>query len=322
MKISRPERDIAGVRIDLDGRTIFAGSEIPGDPELTLHAAALDGGEHQLSVFIFDESGQMWRDHGTFRVEHVRLASPVGSLPTWRGAASIALERVLTPDEIGQLTISLARVVNGERVGEHLVYSSSEVPSVLTLDTEGVPDGTYDVVINVETRLAARSTLSHRVVVDNWDVVEDAILPPVDSGWFGMSERIRTVEKSSGWHYVQPAVGDESGDKDRIALQGVTSGYLTWRMPRLRRFEITAYADVEEIRSALRLHTSADKEAWEEVPYRVDSKRETGTRRTALRIVGELPAADDRLYLRVTLEGSDAAGVQIGHVLLEGEKPR
>ena len=123
-----------------------------------------------------------------------------------------------------------------------------------------------------------------RVVIHNWETLEDAILPPRQLSWFGELESLKTVDKSSGWVYAQ---GDRElffGDEDRIRRSGAEDEYLACKLPNLYQFQVTLYATVPGVDTSVVIQVSEDAESWEEVAY--ESKVTPGKQWHQLDLVG------------------------------------
>ena len=64
------------------------------------------------------------------------------------------------------------------------------------------------------------------MIVDNWEILDDPILPPTESSWFGSIPQIKAIEASPGWAYATDDPVGHFGDADRIypvsALLGAT----------------------------------------------------------------------------------------------------
>src|SRR5690606_37684058 len=102
--------------------------------------------------------------------------------------------------------------------------------SVNTLDLE---DGAYDLIIHAETSEGIQHQVTERIVIKNWEILEDHILPPEKLGWFGVRDALKAVDKSDGWIYDQTEPELFFGDANRIMPKGDEQQFLTWKMPNL-----------------------------------------------------------------------------------------
>ena len=115
------------------------------------------------------------------------------------------------------------------------------LPRGFTLDTLQLADGTYDLKLSVETDRGAVSFDVRRIVVRNWETLVEHFFPPANL--FGLLlPRLESVERSEGWEYATDQTDRFFGDADRV-YPTASGAYMTWRLPRLRRFVLTFYAE-------------------------------------------------------------------------------
>ena len=314
------------VRVALDGREIYAGESLPHD--LLVDGSALAAGRHALVVSGVDGSGEEHASTVEFTVAHARFGAGVDWGAVLRGVVEVGLEQLVPGDKMRSAAVEI-RAVSGAGAGEMTaLYAGKALPEALAVDTRDFADGPYDLVIRVVTAAGIESTVSQRVVFDNWSELEDELLPPVASGWFGTVERLKAVAKSGGWEYTSADPGAFYGDADRMRLAGPGEAFLVWELAGLRRFTFMLYraaddaagpaaqgatakgapedpadraagrdgrVDLEAVRKNVRVEVSPDGKAWAPAPYTVT-------------VAGDSGGGWVKLLLRGALGGDGGAG--------------
>ena len=125
------------------------------------------------------------------------------------------------------------------RLNDYLVYSGTEAPTGLLLDTREYPDGDYQLSIRAITDNQYVATYLVNFTIENWWEMTDELLGPrVLGGWFNtVVDYSKTLDKSEGWIYL---TGDEDlffGDADRM-MRGIG------QVPGLGRTMLDRFTDV------------------------------------------------------------------------------
>ncbi len=93
---------------------------------------------------------------------------------------------------------------------------------------------------------------------------------------------------------------------------------MTWRLPRLRRFVLTFYAEDAAFAGYVGLAVSSDNEGWTEIPFRVVQEGEASDGMQRLLLIGEVPEELAAEYIRLTWHGGGGDTVQLGHAEFTG----
>src|SRR5690606_2873429 len=102
------------------------------------------------------------------------------------------------------------------------------------------------------------------------------------------------------------------GDADRV-YPTASGAYMTWRLPRLRRFVLTFYAEDAAFAGYVGLAVSSGNEGWTEIPFRVVQEGEASDGMQRLLLIGEVPEELAAEYIRLTWHGGGGDTVQLGH---------
>ncbi|NLN19857.1 MAG: hypothetical protein GX162_11385, partial [Firmicutes bacterium] len=311
---------ISGVRVSLDGETLYEDRQVPKD--LSLSVADLPSGHHVSQVEIIDENGEVWRYSYEFHIEHVRLS---GESIAWgerlRGTVPLAFESMVRPDEVQSFSVRLNRISDGQVTDSFTVCESAFPVDGLSLTTGEFPDGAYDLEISLVTRAQLSTQHSVRVIFDNWEIVEDTILPPLSSGWFGDVDRLLAVDRSEGWEYTAQDPSAFFGDAQRIRLaQGVNEGYLTWSLPDVKEYTFILYARRSDVGDIVRIACSQDGVSWADLPYTVNCEGPSSGGWFRLTVKGAVPAGNELVRLSLRGGHSDDEAVELGHVQLKALK--
>ena len=323
------------VTVALDVAPLYEGADLPAHLELVPWALA--PGLHRLDVEVVDDLGATHQRSVNFHVEHVRVQG-IERGARLAGDVPILIEAAIPAGAIRQVAVTLGNDQTGVST---TLYDGPSAPPPLLLNTLELPDGPYQLTVRSVTAAGVESVLALPVTVANWTHMDDAILPPSVTPWFGTIDRLRAVHRSDGWEF---AGGDDAplfGDPDRIRLGQAGEAFLVWRLPRLRAFALTVYAPseaeatgshsalIEAVHRGVLVEVSADQQRWEPVAYKV-SVAETaafgGEVWAKVTVTGDLPAALEAEYIRVTFratakhagDGPKARGLELGHVKLTG----
>jgi hypothetical protein len=312
--------EIDSIRILVDDRLLYEGDRPPQG--LGLSVSELTFGSHRIEVRVRRGSMEQRYSHD-FDVVHVDLLSPSPSRgERVRGIVPLVLETMVSPEEVRGFAVRLVPVQRAE-VGEPIVvYKSSGVPGVLPFNTADFADGTYDLEISMTTSSGNSTLHKFRIVIDNWDILEDTILPPTQSGWFGGFDRLLAVDRSEGWEYTDESPDAFFGDRQRIRLKkGAGEGYLTWQLSRLKEFAFTVYARGADAARLVDIAVSDDGTVWHSLPYTVDSEGRSAEGWLNLTLKGEVHSAGTD-YVRLTVKegGLPDDTVELGYVYLKALK--
>ena len=317
------------VRLDWNGETVYKGTEWPD--RLPVPLDRVRDGVNTFVAEVTDAAGKV----GAFTV-HVPVArvslSLAGESARLSGAASLAMATIIPQAEIALAEVRIVPArgaptgVAGERGGTGeggrsgpngvsagsgepvaVLFTGAALPERLELDTLSVDDGEYEIVASVRTRSGAVYEARRRVVIDNWRVLNDPLLPPIRSPWFGTVQRTLAIEVSDGWRYETGDAEAFFGDGDRMAAEPGRTAHMTWELDGLSAFEAVVYAEDEVGAQALRFETSHDGRAWTQVPHRVRVLGRSDAGWAQVRIEGDLPAGASAKLLRLTVSGADGA---------------
>ena len=235
-----------------------------------------------------------------------------------RGTVPLAFESMVRPDEVQSFSVRLNRISDGQVTDSFTVCESAFPVDGLSLTTGEFPDGAYDLEISLVTRAQLSTQHSVRVIFDNWEIVEDTILPPLSSGWFGDVDRLLAVDRSEGWEYTAQDPSAFFGDAQRIRLaQGVNEGYLTWSLPDVKEYTFILYARRSDVGDIVRIACSQDGVSWADLPYTVNCE---GPSSGGWLVDSKAVPAGNEL-VRLSLRGGLATMRQwVGHVQLKALK--
>lgn len=318
---------VAQVTVKLNDEVIYQGERLPQD--LALHAAAMPTGKHKLVATVIDQDGNEHVADADLSIAHVAIPSlPWGT--RLRGTQLIQPQLVIPEDELASVAIHLRPV--GDRADDLspvFLHEGQSMPDHLLIDTLTIADGAYDLSVEVTTTHGIASTLETRVLIDNWEMLHDPIPAPSESGWFGLIEHLKVVDRFGQWEY---SVGDEAmffGDGDRIRA-GAGGSYLTWRHARMRGFEIITYAQEASSFELMLIRVSHDGAHWTDIDFEtelLEGPNEHGWSRYKLTgsVTADETAAADVEYFRLEVLDTDAIDadprrIEIGDVRLRAPK--
>ncbi|NLN29284.1 MAG: hypothetical protein GX161_13775, partial [Firmicutes bacterium] len=274
VEIVAPNLTLQNVELYLDDELLFAGGTLTA---VLVEPEKLAGGRHTLKAVVRDNEGRTHTSYVTFGVRHFQLIEPRRADASTmgerlRGNVAVRVEPHLPVEALGSWSVSLRRVVvdlaqpDTSQVAESKLQAGDSWPIHVVVDTTAFEDGAYDLVIRAETVYGVVSEISERVVLDNWEELEDPIRLPT-GGWFGFLEQLRTVDKSDGWEYSSADPDAFGGDANRIFRSAPSDQYLTWKLERLGRVELTLYSKTTDIRDYVLVQSSADGQHWSDLSY-------------------------------------------------------
>ncbi len=317
-----PDVAVKEVRVVQNGTEIYRGAAVPD--ELTLALPVQDAEEeHRLTVTVLDAEGREHERSVRFRVQQLKLDIPfaVGSrvreVIDVRAAAGFA-----AGEQISEARLVLRPVQPGEETGGAgtVLYEGAGLPAV-SWDTRTFADGAYDLVLLVRTDKGRTLEVQERILVDNWEVLEEPFNAPI--AFFEMQvDSLLAVERSPGWHHVTERPAAFFGDDGRLAAQGLGDHVLVWRLPRLRSFELEVYVHDEADAELLRFAAAAEGGEWRELTGRVSVEERSPEGWLRLRIYGTVPDAWEADLFRLTYAPQEEANapLQLGRLLLRGQK--
>jgi hypothetical protein len=314
VRIKTPSFELKSIRIALDGEEIYSGAALPTD--LTLTPARMAAGKHLLSVAQLDTEGKSYEEEIPIMVEHLAIDSA-----TWnkraRGIMPITFINNLKAEEYQSVTINLTQVVDGDRKQAKQLYSGVTPPEVFEFDSVGFTDGAYDFDVHYVTQFGITGMISQRVVLDNWEALEDDILPPNMSSWFGISERLLTVDRSTGWEFTNATPQLFFGDANRIRLSSSGEEYLTWKLANLRTYQFTLYVRDADLKQALTLLGSPNGVEWTPLSYQASVQEQNAEGWQKVLVEGAIPEGQSLDWLKFNLKGSTQ--IELGYANLLGQ---
>lgn len=319
LRVEAHHVDVDHVLVQLDGEIVYAGDRLPEG--LEIRPAELLPGAHELTAVVTDVDGRELRYTSVFQVEHVRVLEPLEG--EWlRGQALMRLEAWLPEDEIADVRVDWVPIGATAEVAEvETIYRGSSVPAEIVLDTPGIPDGAYDLQLHLTTAAGVVSTRAIRVVVNNWEILEDPLPPPRES-WFGLLSQLKTVDASEGWAHVADDPELYLGDADRMVPTGKASEHLTWRLPRLHDFEVSVYVADRAHLDSVSVWVSADGADWTKVWYNVAPLSRSDEAPFGFLVTGVVPPELSAEYVKVVVEAGEIPPgeiqLQLAHVRLRG----
>ncbi|NLN18736.1 MAG: right-handed parallel beta-helix repeat-containing protein [Firmicutes bacterium] len=305
---------LKSIEVALDGDVIYSGAYIPTD--LILVPAQLTAGEHSLSVTLLDTDGKRYEEEIPITVEHLAIEDPALSKRV-RGQARFGFVSRLAEEDYESVVIDLVSIEDGERARSQSLYSGTRVPEVFEVDTLSFVDGAYDLDLHYTTKYGISDTITQRLVIDNWDALEDHILSPTMSPWFGPMDRLLVADRSAGWEFSDATPDMFFGDGDRIRPQSTDEEYLIWRLANLRRYEFTFYVLDSDLEAALTLLGSADGENWAPLTYEAAVQERNAAGWQKVSVKGSVPADESIEWIKLSLKGSTR--IELGYAYLQAQ---
>ncbi len=142
------------------------------------------------------------------------------------------------------------------------IYQGTEVPSDLVIDTLKLPDGRYTLLISVDAHERPQVQQGVTISIDNEWELSDTLEPPIESGWFGVLSRSKTIFETGGWIDATADAESFFGDGGRKARAADTTEFLVWEAPHLRTFAVTLYTtDLARLEDAITLAVGPEVDA-------------------------------------------------------------
>ncbi|MCK9223062.1 MAG: glycoside hydrolase family 16 protein [Limnochordia bacterium] len=313
-----PEIDVEEICVMQNESEIYRGAKVPQDLRLCLPVFD-EQEEHRVKVVVTDTQGKQWERSHQVRVKRLALQLPG---QTWvQGRLDFQIMSGLDEDEkICSVEVFLDPMRAFEETERILFYEGSKIPHQLSLDTLTLDDGAYDLLVMIRTNQGITSTDTQRIVVSNWETIEETFEPP--GVWFGGKfDRLKTVKRSNGWEFVGDEAESFFGDIQRITSTSADNEYLIWALPHLHGFSFIVYAQDTQVHEQLRIDVSGDMQSWSGIDYKVEILDRSSSGWLKLNLYGDIPSAGDVDHIRVTvLPGPGANAIQLGHGTLKGLK--
>ena len=316
------------VSITVNGQAVYEGSEWPD--RLFPPRSALRLGRNEIDVTFVDRQGRALHYAATFDRKPVEVSVPGGSPAAFvQGEFTADLRSALFPEELKEARVQLVPVVGGTAVlqdGErlaHTVFEGASLPGRIAIRSQAFADGPYDLVARVAASDGAVYEASVRVVIDNWETLEDEVLPPQTAGWFGTLDRMKTAFRSAGWAFAGGQPERWFGDASRIHRVGPSEEVLVWHLAGLQNFAFTLYAlDPSAVRESLSIEVSGDQAEWTGVPYTLEVIERSDDGLLKLKASGTAPREPAPAYIAFRVRGDAAApeALQLGRVELRAPK--
>lgn len=307
--------DVQSIIVSLDDDIIWRGTASPTD--LTVKTWELADGRHQLAVQLIDGRGFVYRRQSQFSVANTVIQTPAGSSIV-HGIVPIHLQ-IRVPEAAIRSVVVTVNDMDGVAVKE--IYRGVTPLHDLMLNTLDIKDGTYTLTATTTTVAGVVSAATQRITVNNWSILDDDLMPPIESAWFGSIKQLKTAGESSGWQFIADRPEIFFGDTNRMIRKSGTQAdqYLIWGNPKLAKGTVTVYARWEDVTPYIELAVSADQATWLVIPYRTNVLGTSTEGWRKLVLAFEVPAGVEANYVRLTLTASDSAAddIQLGAVSLQ-----
>jgi len=267
-----------------------------------------------LNLLVGNERGRimLYRrlDLSLFEAPIMRIKSPT---------ETSVVSRTLVPDIIVESPVSDLRQIT-VKLGGQQVYSGTDLPADLSIDTLQFADGYHVLMVTAENEAGLTTEQTVRFQVSNWWRIIDDFRPPESSAWFGTVSCSQTSDESAGWTYAYtPDI--LFGDPNRKVRQDNSTEYLVWETTDLWEYHLELYSLVEEVEQVLGLAVSGDGATWLELDYApiVTEQQDDWFH---LEVKGVVTEETPVRFFRVVLYQSDIGAdcVQLGLVRLRGTK--
>ncbi|MDD2630508.1 MAG: glycoside hydrolase family 16 protein [Limnochordia bacterium] len=313
-----PAIDIAQVQIIQNDVELYQGSSIPKQLRLSAPVGD-DDEEHLLTVVVTDVKGRVFEQIAKFKVRRTLLELPQDQASYIQGTVEVNGRVGFGSNEqadIFALTLQPIRVF--EETEPNMVYEGGHWPGSLSLNTLEFEDGAYDLILMAKMGQGTSSKDVRRIVIRNWERLLEDFDPP--GTWFGGAfDRLKTIERSQGWEFLNDEAVDLFGDNTRIASKGLESEYLIWKQPRLRRYELIVYARDDMLSETIELAVSPDLQQWQLLDPKLVVLDYSDQGWLKLCLAGDVITASENDYFRVVLpSGLGRNEVQLGSLELCG----
>ncbi|MGI6543278.1 MAG: hypothetical protein ACOX44_09520 [Limnochordia bacterium] len=318
IQIEVPGISLSSIRVTVDDKLIYEGTTLPA---LNLRTAGFTPGTHHLAVIVTDTMERSYTDHCDFDIMHFKIANPELSWgTTLKGLVPFTFELGTDAAEMQDASVRLISIVNSERARVQELYTGKHLPSLLEVATDQLAEGAYELEVVTTTTEHISASYTERIIIDNWETLEDPLLPPLQQSWFGSSDQLKVVDRSEGWEFTQTQPKLFFGDINRMRRQSPTSEYLTWKLPELQKYEITLYSRGVNLDKQLTVSVSSDGVNWHVVPSIVQVAEQVTNDWLKLTVEGTLPVNISADYISLACSGTVYSNVELGHVLLTGRK--
>ncbi len=303
------------VEVYVDGRLVYKG-EIP--EAVTLSTSDLAQGLHEIAAVTTGRGEEAVRveapvliRHFTLEVAGARLAQEAGA--PWVARGSLEVELRPEHPHLSGVVVELRSLTPGGAPVE--LARAERLPVRLTVDTLTFEDGVYELAARAVTSQDVQVAEAVTLVFDNWEVLEDELLPPAESAWFGAQSRLKAVSSSGQWEYATGEPELFSGDDSRLVPASGEVHHLVWRLPGLDSVEVMLYTSVH-LEGRVSLEASSDAVSWSPLSYEVVSLE--GKAAPWSRVQMRAGAGGSYEYVRLTIDAVDLpeGALQLGRVRL------
>lgn len=297
---------VAHVTLYLNGEEFASGMSVPFNARFDTRSLA--EGRHEVTARVVTGAGaheaNFWLTEHFIVPDILYIDAPDGAVS---GEVAIGVDvRVPEGDRLESVRLNL---------GSETLYQGSDEQAVVRVDTLQLEDDSHVVeatAVIVHEGEPQTFVRTRTVLVRNWELFQDDLLPPFD-GWFGATDRSKTVDRSSGWVYLTEDAERFFGDDSRLGRSGDSPEYLTWEHTRLREFRVTVYSLQRNVDHQVAISVSANGADWVELPYETVVLEATDDV-SKLELRGQVGERDAPNYLRLTLQGTAERedGIQLG----------
>ncbi len=301
-------REVETLTIHIDGNEVYQGRGLPA--KVIINSGELKEGEHLLVVFAACK--EAWeRRELYFVTQNIMVKSP-DEQGRVQGEWPILFAVGLPDNQIRRVQI----LVDGEQL-----FSGSSVPDNIVIDSSTLADGEHVLTVDVLNIKGVLLQKNIKFIVQNYWLLEDPLLPPVNFGVFGLLYQTRTSRASIGWRYATDNAQDFTGDADRMTRSiGDTTEFLVWDTPRLTAASVVIFTRNPELIETVKLAISSDSSNFTEISYDARSVEYTEGGWHKFELVAEVTNNEDAnyFYLQLCATDTQASDIQIGHVTMRG----
>ncbi len=308
------DHPVANVALFANGKEIARGTSVPLNAHVDTRS--LDAGRHEVTARVVTGSGAheatSWMTEHFIVPDILYIDAPDGAVS---GEVAIGVDvRVPEGDRLESV---------GLRIGNETLYQGRDARAVVDVDTLKLDDDSHVVeakAVLVRDGEPEEFVRTRTMLVRNWELFQDELLPPT-SGWFGVTDRSKTVDRSRGWVHLTEDAERYDGDDSRLGRSGDSPEYLTWEHPRVREFRVIVYSMQRNIDHHVTVSVSGDGVNWVEVPYETVVLEAAGDG-SKLELRGHVGERQGQNYLRLTLQGTAESedGIQLGSVQLRSQR--
>jgi hypothetical protein len=206
------------------------------------------------------------------------------------------------------------------QLDDQVIYRGAQVPpdGTLIIDPYQLDDGIHTLTLTLRDpqRQVMRKSMDFRV--RNWWNLQDDMLVPVSSGWFGVIDRSQTLAESAGWDYRSDKPGSFAQDTDRKVLDtAYDTGWLLWSTPGITEYTVTLFSQDPQL-SNVKLAVSKDQSSWIELPYDISRADDARDGWYQYELIGNREVDMAIMYFRIEVTDNKTAPVQIGRLICRG----